>query len=206
MDQRERAPTFVEVMRAMLDGFKARLFTSMPAYVISWDPTEDTVSVQLTIQGSQQQKDGSWQLVTINPLIHCPVQRPRGGGFAFTVPLVEGDEGLVVFAQRCIDGWWQQGGIQPPTEYRLLDISDGFFIPGVSSVPRVLSAISTTTAQLRTDDGLTYLEIADGEINIEGNLNVSGDIDQLGDGVTGSFTTPTGQIVTVTNGIITNIF
>jgi hypothetical protein len=38
-----------------------------------------------------------------------------------------------------------------------------------------------------------------GDLTVDGNLSA-------GNGITGSFTTPTGQIVTVQNGIVTNIF
>lgn len=43
------------------------------------------------------------------------------------------------------------------------------------------------------------------EVDIVGSLGVSGNV-VVGTGATGSFTTPTGQVVTVQDGIITNIF
>ena len=39
------------------------------------------------------------------------------------------------------------------------DLSDGFAVVGFRSKPRVLSNVSTTAAQLRTDDGSTFVEI-----------------------------------------------
>lgn len=47
-----------------------------------------------------------------------PVVFPGGGGFALTFPVAAGDECLVVFASRCIDAWWQSGGVGEPMEPR----------------------------------------------------------------------------------------
>ena len=39
------------------------------------------------------------------------------------------------------------------------DLSDGFVLLGFRSQPRVLSGISATAAQLRTDDGQAFVEV-----------------------------------------------
>jgi hypothetical protein len=74
-----------------------------------------------------------------------------------TFPVAEGDECLVVFASRAIDGWWQSSGVQPPIEARMHDLSDGFVLLGFRSVPRVLGNISAVQAELRSDDGSTIV-------------------------------------------------
>jgi hypothetical protein len=89
----------------------------------------------------------------------------------------------VVFASRCIDGWWQSGGVQPPAEFRMHDLSDGFAIPGRAR-SRASSNVSTTTAQLRSDDGLAYVELdpaghvvkikAPGGIVLDGDVHITG--------------------------------
>ncbi|MGC8050122.1 Gp138 family membrane-puncturing spike protein, partial [Salmonella enterica] len=78
---------------------------------------------------------------------------------SMTFPVAQGDECLVVFASRCIDSWWQSGGIQEQAELRMHDLSDGFAILGFRSQPRALSNISTTSAQLRSDDGATFIDL-----------------------------------------------
>lgn len=64
---------------------------------------------------------------------------PRGGGFALTFPVAAGDECLVVFADACIDSWWQSGGVQNQAEKRRHDLSDGIVIPGLWSQPNKLA-------------------------------------------------------------------
>jgi phage baseplate assembly protein gpV len=83
---------------------------------------------------------------------------PGGGGLTLTFPIKPGDECLVIFASRCIDAWWQQGGIKGQAELRMHDLSDGFIFAGVRSQPRAF-VVNTTSAQLRTDDGAAYVEV-----------------------------------------------
>lgn len=164
MDRRERLDDPEEAVRTSLDALQARLWTAMPGIIQSFDPGSagsrgPTCTVQCAIQAKQQNKDGSTKLVNIPPLVDCPVQFPGGGGASLTFPLAHGDECLVVFASRCIDSWWQSGGIQAPAEIRFHNLSDGFIIPGVRSNPRALIDISTTTAQFRSDDGSTFVDL-----------------------------------------------
>jgi hypothetical protein len=74
----------------------------------------------------------------------CSCRFPRGGGCTLTFPVKEGDECLVIFADRCIDFWWQSGGIQEPVDGRMHDLSDAFCIVGPQSQAKKISGISTT--------------------------------------------------------------
>ena len=68
-----------------------------------------------------------------------------------------------MFASRCIDAWWQSGGVGEPMEPRMHDLSDGFALVGVRSQPHRLSpAVHTGNTQLRADDGSAYVEITPG--------------------------------------------
>ena len=145
-----------EIARAQL----SEVFTALPATVVKFNvPDEVTVSAQATVQYQQRKPDGTWNYLTLPPCIHCPILFPRGGPFVMTFPLAVGDEGLLIFASRCIDNWWLQGGIQKQAELRMHDISDGFFLPGCFSQPNVPSNISTTDFQLRTLDGTMSLAL-----------------------------------------------
>jgi hypothetical protein len=46
------------------------------------------------------------------------------------------------------------------------DLSDGFAILGFRSLPRMLSNVSTTSTQLRSDDGSTYVDVAENVITV----------------------------------------
>lgn len=159
MDRRERYENEEEAMRIALDGAQSRLWTALPGIVQSFNAGAMTCTVQPSISLLARSDDGETSPINLPVLLDCPVVFPGGGGCTLTFPVKAGDECLVVFASRCIDGWWQQGGVQGQTRLRMHDLSDGFVIVGPRSQPRVLSGISTSAVQLRSDDGSAYVEI-----------------------------------------------
>lgn len=172
-----------EALRKAMDGRISSVWTALPGIVAKVDLSAMTVSIQPAIQGQIQKSDGSFEYVNLPLLVDVPIVFPRAGGFILTLPVAVGDEVLVVFASRCIDSWWQNGGVGIPMEYRMHDLSDGFAIPGPTSQPKKISAISSSAAQLRNEAGTIFLEInATGvklkaaTVTVEGNLTVTGTV------------------------------
>lgn len=160
------------------------VWTALPGIVQSYDAITNTCVVQPAIKGLVRAADGATSWVQLPLFQDVVVHFPGGGGLALTFPLAQGDEVLVIFSSRCIDAWWQSGGIQQQAELRMHDLSDGFAIPMVWSVPNVLPNISTTTTQLRNQAGTAYIELTPaGVINIvaPGGLNVNGEIIATGE-------------------------
>lgn len=142
-----------------MDGMRSGLWTSMPGIIQSFSASKVTATVQIAIKGVVHTPDGNAQFVNMPLLVDVPVHFPRGGNCTLTFPVAQGDECLVVFAARCIDGWYQSGGVQAPMEPRIHDLSDGFAFVGFFSQATKISGISTSTAQLRSNDGSTYVEV-----------------------------------------------
>lgn len=173
-----------QAMRLVLDGRQSTMWTAMPCIVESVDLEAMTIKAQPSIQGIIEDESGKTQNVNLPLLADVPIVFPSAGGFIITFPIEAGDEVLVVFASRCIDSWWQSGGIGRPMEARMHDLSDGFAIPGPRSQPKVVENVSPTAVQIRNDAGTSYIEIeADGkikmkstEVTIEGNLKVTGTV------------------------------
>lgn len=210
-DRRQLLNDVEENNRTMLEGWQAAMWTALPGIVQSVNWTEMTVSVQPSIQGKVLNPNGSVSTVNLPVLIHVPIVFPSAGGFTMTFPIAPGDEALVVFAARCIDSWWQLGGVGAPIENRMHDLSDGFAIIGPKSIPNVIPEISTTAVQIRNNAGTSYVEIAaDGkiklvspsEIGVTGNLRVSGTIVANGDVVANSATTPVFLATHVHSGVV----
>lgn len=170
-DPRERMRSWYVTLSTYFRARQAGIYTAYPASVIEYTPGEMTVSAQITIQGQQRQPGGKWNYLTLPQCIHCPVVLPRGGGFVMTFPLAVGDEGLLVFASRCVDNWWKQGGVQSQAELRMHDISDGFFIPGCFSQPNVPSGVSTNSVRIQSTDGTKFMEFT-----AAGDLHVTGEV------------------------------
>ncbi|MHB6986771.1 Gp138 family membrane-puncturing spike protein [Klebsiella michiganensis] len=211
-----------EVYDSILKGAKQSIRVSMPGVIKSFDPETVTCVVEVSIYIPKPESaegksiDRLAQDNVFYPLIlDAPVIFPRGGGCTLTFPISAGDECLVIFADRCIDFWWQNGGVQNGSRGRMHDYSDAFVIPGPQSQAKKISGISTTAAQLRTDDGTAFIELSAGgditatttgnatinapEIVLNGNVTINGNLSQgMGDG--GGTATMRGP-VTVTNDV-----
>ncbi|RQR87733.1 MULTISPECIES: Gp138 family membrane-puncturing spike protein [unclassified Burkholderia] len=159
MDSRERWDDPEEALRVAIDGLRSGLWTAMPGIIQSFSASAVTATVQIAIKGVVHTPDGKAQFVNMPLLVDVPVHFPRGGGCTLTFPVANGDECLVVFAARCIDGWWQSGGIQPPAEQRIHDLSDGFAFVGFFSQATKIGGISTVSTQLRSNDGSTSIDL-----------------------------------------------
>lgn len=185
MDPRERLGDRAEALRIAFDVKQATLHTAFPAIVVSVDMATMRALVKPAIQGQFQNIDGTWTDVNL-PQMNCPIYFPSGGGFTLTFPLAAGDEVFVIIAERCIDSWWLSSNVQPQSEFRMHNLSDGFCFPKVWSKPKVISpSPNTANVQLRSDDGDTYIEmtpggginmVAPGNINITatGNITITG--------------------------------
>lgn len=201
MDRAQLLNDAEEAMRLVLDGRQSSMWTSLPGIVTAVDLVTNTVSVQPAIQGNVTDENGNVQLVNLPLLIHVPIVFPKAGGFIITFPIAIDDEVLVCFSSRCIDSWWQSSGIGKPMEARMHDLSDGFAIPGPSSVPNAVSGISATDLQIRNEDGDVFISIgADGKIKLvaSAGVEITGDLKVSGDVIAGlvSLTTHTHPVTT----------
>jgi hypothetical protein len=125
------------------------------------DPATQTVSVQIAIQEKSQGPTGLITDETIIPIKMVPVAIPRAGGFAVTLPVKQGDEGLLIFCDACFDLWWQSGGVQKQNEVRRHHVHDCGFFPGMCSQPNVLADYSTDSLQVRSEDGSVVVDVSD---------------------------------------------
>ncbi|MBI0114492.1 MULTISPECIES: Gp138 family membrane-puncturing spike protein [unclassified Gilliamella] len=188
---------------------QSNIYTALPAKVLSFNG--HTVSCQVMIN----RVNANGQEITIPPLVDVPAQFPHAGGFCITVPIKAGDEGLVVFSSRCIDGWYASGSQSKPLDNRINDLSDGFFIVGCNSVPNKIPDFYNDGASMQTDDGSTHIRLTEGTIYIKGNIKHEGDTDQIGnynqngsfnqsDGNTNSTGTITAEDVKTNRGVDLN--
>lgn len=127
-------------IQAQIDSAMLNVHTTLPAIVISFDADERTVTAQPTIQRVFSEGEGLSGAHNLPPCVDVPVVFPMGGGYELTFPVSAGDECLLIFAERCIDGWFTTGQPTPPQDYRRHDLSDAFAIVGVRSLSKQQSA------------------------------------------------------------------
>ncbi|MFN1150214.1 Gp138 family membrane-puncturing spike protein [Serratia liquefaciens] len=157
-----------EIHDLLLTVAKIQTSVSMPGTIKSFDPDNVTCVVEFSMFGRKANAPrGSTSVDRLKskdcyyPLIQdVPVVFPRGGGCTLTFPVKAGDECLVIFSDRCLDFWWQNGETQNTSRKRLHSFSDAFVIPGPQSQAKKISDISMTAVQLRTDDGTAFVEVS----------------------------------------------
>lgn len=175
---------------AIAKAVMAKLRVAMPGIIESFDPIKQTATVDIAVY--DRIKPGlpnsipTYSPITgdlkIPTLIDVPVLIPRGGGFATTIPVQPGDECLVVFADMCINEWFDAGGYTNVQQVlRRHNLSDGFAILAPTSQPKVLTDYATDAMELRTEDNLVNVSVqADNvtitapTINLDGLLNLAG--------------------------------
>jgi hypothetical protein len=94
------------------------------------------------------------------------VHFPGGGGYVLTFPVAAGDECLLVFGERAIGGWFQNGGVQEPDDHRFHDLSDAFALVGFRSSPRALGGVATNATELRNEGGSVVVRVDAGGVTL----------------------------------------
>lgn len=177
MDRRELLEDSETSIAVAIRDHQVRIWTGLPGIIQKFDAERMVCDVQPAIKGLMIDEKGNGKWIEMPLLQDCPVIFPMGGKTLSTYPITKGDECFIHISNRCIDAWWQNGGIQPQMEVRIHNLSDGFVHVGCWSKPNWIKNISTKTAQFRSDDGKTYVEIDPDNhtVNIvteDGNVNV----------------------------------
>ena len=174
MDRQERIEDKIAIRRKAMESFGRGLWCCLPGIIEKVNFQQVTCEVQPSIRMIQFDKKGNRNPVDLPILVDVPLVYPQGGFGVLTFPVKKGDECLVVFADRCIDAWWQNGGVQGQIEFRQHDLSDGFAFVGIRSQPRVLDPPpDPENVQLRSEDGKNSVTLTpDGIITTEGVTEV----------------------------------
>lgn len=117
-----------EEYELLKEAIKQELHCAQPGIVQAYNEKEQTVTVELAIRTIIK-----GQAVRPPLLSDVPVFFPGGVDNAITFPVKKGDECLVVFADSCIDAWFQNSGSSVPISVRKHDLSDGFAFVGFRS-------------------------------------------------------------------------
>ncbi len=206
-----RSGDLAETFKSERETTKNQIRVALPGIIQSFDPDAVTAVVQPAIRYVEIDNDGNRITKNYPLLVDVPVVFPRGGGCTLTFPVKAGDECLVVFADRCIDFWWQSGGIQESVDDRMHDLSDAFCIVGPQSQARKISGINTSATQLRSDDGSTYFELNPDTRKIKivapGGLDVVAPLADFSEKVTihGLLTWMGGMVGSVVSGVASKI-
>lgn len=182
----------------MVQQILSKIATSMPVIVKAVDTGAMTVDVQPMVS----QVTGLVNTVEHGTIFGLPYVQYQGGGSALLIDPVVGDIGLGVFCSHDISAVKTNKAVAPPGSLRRFSWSDGVYVGGfLNSAPVNYIRISGEEIDIIHP---AMVSVVAPTINLDGNVSATGNL-SAGNGITCSFTTTTGQVVTVQNGIVTNL-
>jgi hypothetical protein len=160
-----------------------------------------------------------------------PYLRIQGGANAIIIDPQPGDIGIAVFASRDITNVKSTKAQANPNTFRMHDFADGMYLGGLlngvplqfiqfSTAGIVVSVPPASTATIQTGDELSSVIVDDDSVTMDssdvditaeiGEIDLTGEVytDQnlhVGSGANGTFSTSTGQTVTVQDGIVIDL-
>lgn len=210
--------TMAQALVTWFDNFSQSFNAIKVGKIISVNTSNQTVDVQVLHKRIDENNFFKKELREYPVLQSVPFVVLGGGTSSLTFPISAGDNCLLLFCDYEIDRWWDTGEAQPSTYQRRHDISDAFALIGVHSMVDLLQGYSQYV-QLKYNDSSMItvgesINLTNEQTNVSGKLDIVGDITgqakataELHDTrlASGTFTTVDEKVVTVVDGIITNI-
>ncbi len=170
MSIRSRELTTDTALNVLLEDFMLTKRTALPGIIKKVTLKNNalvSVDVQPVIQQFVASEDGQSNTTQSLPIIPgVPVVFPYAQklGLSLTLPIAIGDDCLLVFADRSIDLWQENGGIQAPIESttpRTHDLTDAICIPGIINNITAIADYKTDAIEIRNKDRSFYIRLND---------------------------------------------
>lgn len=150
--------TLTETINNAIDSKLIDTHTALPAEVVSFNPTKQTVNLKIVVKRIKQ--DGKTAVFPL--LIDVPVCFMQTSNYSITFPINAGDTGQVIFNERQIDNWDINGDILPPDDARKHSLSDAVFFPQLTNQKNNIASFNNNDLEIRTSDGATKISISTG--------------------------------------------
>jgi hypothetical protein len=174
---------FRDIARVARQVFRreiAAVRTHTPAQVVSFDPDQNTCSVQPCIKILRTDDPNHTYTQDLPQIDDVPVHQQGSGKTLLSQAPQVGSYGMLHISDRRLEKWLTDGGIVEPNSTAKFDISDASFVPGLYPLVvdgdngKLPAAIKTDRIELRTRAGDTYIAVLDdGTIEIESTGTVS---------------------------------
>lgn len=187
-------------MRSVIRSQLVNIHVSLPAQVVSYDSSNQSVSVQPTIKREYYDEYRTRKIEQLPIINDVPVVFPGAGGFRVTFPVTAGDTVLLVFSESSLDKWLDQGGIVDPNVDYHFHLADAIAIPGLRPFSDALTDAPTDRMSVGYDGGTTIeIDNASDEVRIGSNsasalLALKADVDAINSYLTANFVTGIGHV------------
>lgn len=139
-------PIIDPALRDAFTSLKTEIFRGMNCVKIGeiqiFDAAKKTAQIQILFKRviPDVNSPNGQSIKDFPVLVDCPVFTLQGGGGALQFPIAPGDQCLVLFSDRNIDAWYQNGTAAAPFDARCHDVSDGIALVGLNSLASDLPA------------------------------------------------------------------
>lgn len=145
-----RSPQLAELLNHVKDRWAADVRVALPGRVEKYDAQTQLVDVKPLVNDRFEVADGV-QSLELPVIPSVPLMFPGAGGFHITFPVQKGDEVLLIFSDKSIDAWQNQGGISDPDDARRHHLTDAIAIPGLHNNKGSISSVSTSIVEIGKD-------------------------------------------------------
>jgi hypothetical protein len=166
-------------MTEAFDYFARSLMFCLPGHIVTFDPETQLAQVQC---GIQKILTDSGEGVAIPVIENVPVQFAGNDNWYLWHEITSGCQGVIVFSQRAMDLWVNEGGVIKPHDARMFSASDAMFIPGVRAKTGAIPNFKNEGIGLSDYAGANYVHLKDGAIDVvTTTLNITANINHIGD-------------------------
>lgn len=121
------ANTLTDVLKQAIDYALSHIHVSLPGIIIKFDEATKLAEVQPSLQ----RKFINDVVIDMPNIINVPVVFQQSKDFSDTYPLNKGDGVLLIFSERALERWLDNGHGSEPGARRKFDLSDAIAIPGL---------------------------------------------------------------------------
>jgi hypothetical protein len=162
-------PTLSEVIKSAIETRLVDLHSAMPGEVVSFNPSTQMADVQPALKRKFVTSQGT-RVEALPVIPNVPVVFPRSSNAIVYFPLQKGDSVLLIFSERSIDRWAQNGGVVDPADTRKHSLSDALCIPGPWPQSGAFEVADPSKMNVQFGDALIQLS-DDGKFKIGVNGN-----------------------------------
>lgn len=169
-----------DALRVALDRTLLGLRTATPGRVAKVDSQGRWADVQPLVSMVQRLDGEPVKAVALPVLVRVPlmVMGSQVNGLFVAVPVVPGDEGMLVVCDRALDNWqFGDGSPQMASDAatpRHHDLTDAQFYPGAMRAATGIPGYPTDALELRNRSGSVKIAISNTQIDLTGPVFMNG--------------------------------
>lgn len=174
-----REPTESTALERVVRGVIGGMCFCRPGFIESFDVNTQLVRVTPAIM-MKASIDGKVEYKKLPILINVPISLfyAQTLGLIMTLPITKGDECTLIFSDRALDNFIEQGaqggnakpevcgGNNQTSEPRMHDLVDGICIPGIITKPFRIPNYNPDAMEMRTRDGKNYIRLGSNDYGL----------------------------------------